>query len=69
MTALEATGKFILQIVPNAICDDCLAEKLKLTPRQHANQKTRELAKSAKFDRRKAICSYCGRTKLVIRSA
>lgn len=67
MSVLEDAELYISKISPKSICDDCLALKLKITPRQHANHKSRELAKGAKFDRRKAECSFCRGTKLVIR--
>ena len=69
MTVLKDVEHLIRQHSPNALCDDCIATKLKITPRQHANHKTRELAKSPIFDRRKDVCSSCGATKLVIRHA
>jgi hypothetical protein len=47
--------------------DDCIAERLELSVRQHANHKTRELAGQGGFERRKDVCSLCGETKLVIR--
>lgn len=65
MTVLEEAEQHIRKIAPDAICDDCLALKLKITPRQHANHKTRELAKRQEFHRRKAECSVCGGVKLV----
>jgi hypothetical protein len=34
----------VLQILPQAIYDDCIADKLQLSVRQHANHNTRELA-------------------------
>tara|TARA_R110001599_G_scaffold343885_1_gene566930 strand:- start:2309 stop:2533 length:225 start_codon:yes stop_codon:yes gene_type:complete len=67
MTVLEDAENYISGTAPKAICDDCLALKLRITPRQHANQKSRELAGRAQFDRRKGDCSVCGHTKLVIR--
>lgn len=38
-----------------------------LAVRQHANHKTRELAGSNGFERRKDVCSMCFPEKLVIR--
>lgn len=67
MSVLEKAENYISRIAPAAICDDCLALKLKITPRQHANHKSRELAKSMRFDRRKGECSVCASSKLVIR--
>jgi hypothetical protein len=67
MTVLEDVKNLLVQHSPRALCDDCIADKIEITPRQHANHKTRELAHSHKFDRRKNVCSSCGKVKLVIR--
>ncbi|MBT0958363.1 hypothetical protein IV417_13305 [Alphaproteobacteria bacterium KMM 3653] len=67
MTILEDVSDLIKQRSPSALCDDCIAEKLKLSVRQHANHKTRELAVMKGFDRRPDVCSSCGAEKLVIR--
>lgn len=69
MTVLEQIRDLIVRQSPMAICDDCIADRLKLTVRQHANHKTRELSNTPKFDRRKDICGVCGGTKKVIRHA
>lgn len=69
MSVLEDVEALVRKAAPDALCDDCIADKLRLSVRQHANHKTRELAKDRKFDRRKNICSSCGATKLVIRYA
>ena len=45
------------------------ADRLKLSVRQHANHKTRELAGSDGFERRIDACSLCGAIKKVIRRA
>ena len=66
MTVLERVEDLLNGISPKALCDDCIADKLKITPRQHANQKTRDLQKSPRYVRRKALCSSCGSDKLVI---
>jgi hypothetical protein len=67
VTVLEEVERLIVRLSPEAICDDCIADRLDLSVRQHANHKTRELAGSAGFDRRKSECSLCRQTKLVIR--
>jgi hypothetical protein len=58
-----------LEVSPKALCDDCITAILGLTIRQHANQKTRELADRADFHRREARCSKCRKVKLVISHA
>ena len=67
MTVLERVRDLIVRLSPRAVCDDCIAERLKITPRQHANHKTRELEKTARFDRRVGECALCAANKKVIR--
>lgn len=67
MTVFEDVRALIDRLAPEPICDDCVAERLGLSVRQHANHKTRELAGSNGFERRKDICSMCFAEKLVIR--
>ena len=69
MTVLERVREFLIKNSPMAICDDCIAEKLDLSIRQHANHKTRELASMPKFDRHEDTCGICGSAKKVIRYA
>lgn len=69
MTVLEDVRSLITRLAPDPICDDCIGERLSLSVRQHANHKTRELAGTEGFERRKDICSLCGDEKLVIRRA
>ena len=66
MTILNQVERLVLRLAPEAVCDDCIAERLGLSVRQHANHKTRELAGSNGFVRSKQVCSLCGATKLVI---
>lgn len=67
MTVLEDVRALIARLSPSPICDDCVAEKLGLSIRQHANHKTRELAGSDGFERRRDVCSICAAEKLVTR--
>ncbi|MES1974280.1 MAG: hypothetical protein V4472_17620 [Pseudomonadota bacterium] len=67
MTVYDDVRALIVRLAPEPICDDCVAELLGLSVRQHANHKTRELAGSNGFERRKDICSMCFGEKLVIR--
>lgn len=67
MTVLDQVRAFVTRLSPDAVCDDCIAERLQLSVRQHANHKTRELAGTAGFERRKDMCSLCEAEKLVIR--
>jgi len=67
VTVREDVEKLIVRLSPDAICDDCIASKLNLSVRQHANHKTRELVGVNGFQRSKDVCSICGASKLVIR--
>ena len=67
MAALEQIRKFVARLTPEAVCDDCIAEKLALTARQRTNRLIRELAGLDGFERRKDMCSLCALEKLVIR--
>lgn len=67
MPVIDDVRALIERLVPAPICDDCVADRLGLSVRQHANHKTRELAGSNGFERRKDICSMCFGEKLVIR--
>lgn len=67
MTVLDDVRALIDRLSPSPICDDCVAEKLGLSVCQHANHKTRELAGSNGFERRRDICSICFGEKLVTR--
>lgn len=66
-TVMEDVKALLIARAPDRLCDDCIAERLQLSVRQHANHKTRQLGKIWPFDRRKGTCADCDRTKLVIR--
>jgi hypothetical protein len=66
MTVLENVAKLVSRLSPEPVCDDCIARTLGLSAPRHAARKTRELAGSNGFARRKDACSLCGETKLVI---
>ncbi|GGL56130.1 hypothetical protein GCM10011392_08190 [Wenxinia marina] len=68
MTVLDDVRDYIIRHRPRPLCDDCIAEGLELSVRQHANHKTRELALMRGFERTSDTCSRCGRVKMVIRS-
>lgn len=69
MTAKDDVRAFVARLSPAPVCDDCIADRLDLSVRQHANHKARELAGTAGFERRRDACSLCGQDKLVIRKA
>lgn len=66
-TVLERAQAYLLRIKPAAVCDDCLAEALEIAPRQHANQKSRELESLPGYERRKGVCFACGASKKTVR--
>lgn len=67
MTVLDEVRALVSRLSPEPICDDCIAERLGLSVRQHTNRKTRELAGADGFERSKDVCSICGVTRPVIR--
>jgi hypothetical protein len=69
MTVLDQVRDLIIRRAPACVCDDCIADELHLSVRQHANHKTRELAKMRGFDRREGRCARCAGDKKVIRYA
>jgi hypothetical protein len=69
VTVKSDVAAFIRQRRSNAMCDDCITKGLGLTVRQHANHKTRELAKESEFQRGIGQCGICGCQKTVIRCA
>ena len=66
MNVKECVAEKILEISPQAICDDCLANTLGLSVRQHANHKTKELQNEPGYRRAKGTCFSYGNLKLVI---
>ena len=69
MTVLDDVRALVTRLSPEPVCDECIAELLDLSVRQHANHKSRELAGTGGFERRKGRCSLCEADKLVIRRA
>jgi hypothetical protein len=68
-TVLDRVRAFVARLAPASVCDDCIADRLELSVRQHANHKSRELAGTDGFMRDKGPCSLCGADKLVIRKS
>ncbi len=68
-TVFEQVRAFVERLRPDAVCDDCIADRLELSVRQHANHKTRELAGLSGFLRQVDTCTLCGSRKKVIRRA
>ena len=67
MSVLERVRSLLVNRTSDALCDDCIADLVGITPRQHANHKTRELADMPGFNRYTDTCHDCGKTKKVIR--
>ena len=67
-TINDMIGQLVTGLAGEAICDDCITDRLALSVRTQANQVTRVLADETAFDRRKNPCALCGATKLVIRA-
>ncbi len=67
MAVLEDVKKLIERLAPEPVCDDCVADTLKLPGRQNANRHARELAGQDHIERRRDVCSLCGADKLVTR--
>jgi hypothetical protein len=66
-SVLDQVRSLVERLKPEAICDECITAKFKLTFKQHVNQKTRELAGSGGCERQIGECALCGATKKVIR--
>lgn len=60
--------QLVTELAGEAVCDDCITDRLALSVRTQANQVTRVLAGETAFNRRKNPCALCGATKLVIRT-
>jgi hypothetical protein len=67
VTVLERVRDLLVRLAPNAACDTCIAIRLGLSLRQHANKITRALAKAGGFERRKGVCGICGQTRMATR--
>jgi hypothetical protein len=67
MSTLESVGAFITRLSPHPVCDGCITKRLDLPNRQSTGQRTRELAGSNGYERRRDICSLCFGEVIVIR--
>jgi hypothetical protein len=66
-TVFDRVRALVERLSGEPLCDDCIADRLALTVRQHANHKTRQLAANRGFERQLGECSLCGATKKVTR--
>jgi hypothetical protein len=69
MSGQDDVEKLVIRLAPEPICDDCVADTLKLADRESVPHRTRELAGSNGFIRIRQPCSMCGMEKVVIRKA
>ena len=60
--------QLVTGLAGEAVCDDCITDRLALSVRTQANQVTRVLAGEKTFDRQKDPRALCGASKLVIRA-
>lgn len=66
-TVLDQVRALIERLAGEPICDDCVAEKLKLSSTSQANLAARGLTGMQGFERRNDICSLCGGDRKVTR--
>ena len=63
----ETVRRFVARLVPEPVCDGCIAERLSLPSPAAVLPATTELAGSPGFQRSRAPCSLCGSEGVVIR--
>lgn len=70
MTEAEQIVGFLKRTSPRPICDDCIADELKLPRRQRAQRVTAALGLTVEYRREKGVCTTCKNDvpKLVIYS-
>lgn len=68
MTVPERIHKFLTERTPEPICDDCIAERSDVSPRQQVNPIASALGLTTDFRRGHGTCSICKNDKLVTRS-
>ncbi len=66
MTTQERVSAFLTVRHPSRFCDDCMTERLELSPRQTAQKATNALGTTDNFHRGQGVCSVCGKEKMVI---
>ena len=64
MSQEDKVLKYLSQINPNFICDDCLAKSLNFSQRQTSNMITRKLLADERILKPKRRCYRCGKNKL-----
>ncbi|MGN6620566.1 MAG: hypothetical protein ACTHKR_05835 [Sphingomonas sp.] len=66
MRVVDQVRRLVDRLSPEPICDACIGERLGLSAREDAARAASELAGSDGFERRKAACALCGKTRPVI---
>ncbi|RYY28428.1 MAG: hypothetical protein EOP62_04340 [Sphingomonadales bacterium] len=66
-TVLDMVRGFVERLSPQPVCDNCIAERLRLSDTSLANKKVRGLAGNGGFEREQSICSLCGAPRTVTR--
>lgn len=64
----QAVRGFAARLAPEAVCDACIAERLRLGDLGQVARSTAALAGSAAFERIRGPCSLCARPGALIRS-
>lgn len=66
-TVLDMVRGLVERLAGEPVCDECIAERLRLSATSAANKQTRELAGAGGFERINHVCSLCGAPRKVIR--
>ena len=64
---MDKVEALIVRLAPDAICDDCIMEKLALADAHEARARAIELAGMMRFERSIRACSLCGVSRSTIR--
>jgi hypothetical protein len=64
---MDQVQALIIRLAPEAVCDDCITEKLALVGAHQARARTIELAAMKRFERSTRVCSLCCETRSTIR--
>ena len=67
MATIDRVMGLIMRLSPDAICENCIEEKLGLPAQQNAGQSSRQLTVTMGFERRVEMCAICDENKQVIR--
>jgi hypothetical protein len=68
MLVAQRVNKFIVDHLPDAVCDRCICEAMHFNSHAHAAQITGALGTTSDFDRRRGECALCKNERVVIRA-